>query len=210
MTSSAPAGAGEGYFRGSAADCRLASTTLEEDNMKEAKRSALSGQSVWVRSLIAAGGSRGIPGHRPGAGDDQDRRARDAGRALRGARAGRNAWRGPGAQAAQRHGRRQEDRVHQGLVQCAAGRGGQRHSQAGGAGQGPDHDRTAVGFRGRGGQELLQEPAGGHLHQRQFGRPGDDAGRPVAQFLPLQHRRRPMDGGTRQTTPCPRATRRWR
>ena len=34
-----------------------------------------------------------------------------------------------------------------------------------------------------------------HLHQRLVGRAGDDAERPGAELLPLQHRRRAVDGG---------------
>ena len=63
------------------------------------------------------------------------------------------------------------------------------------AGQGADHDRPAVGRRGHRGQELRQDPAQHHLHQRLLGRAGDDAGRPGAELLPLQHRRRAVDGG---------------
>ncbi len=50
-----------------------------------------------------------------------------------------------GAEGKERHGRRQEDRVRQGLVRCHA-RHCRRHDEEGGrAGQGPDHDRPASG-----------------------------------------------------------------
>ena len=59
----------------------------------------------------------------------------------------------------QRHGRRQEDRVHQGLVRRQARRGRERHAQAGRAGQGRHHGRPAVRRRGHRGQGLRQDPA---------------------------------------------------
>ena len=37
-----------------------------------------------------------------------------------------------------------------------------------------------------------------HLHQRRLGRAGHHAGQPVAELLPLQHRRRAVDGGPRR------------
>ena len=74
----------------------------------------------------------------------------------------------------------------------------ERDAQGGRAGQGADHDRAAVGRRGHRGQELREDPARHHLHQRLLGRAGDDAGRPGAELLPLQHRRRAVDGGPRR------------
>ena len=75
----------------------------------------------------------------------------------------------------------------------------ERHAQGRRAGQGADHDRPAVRRRGHRGQELRQDAAQHHLHQRHLGRAGDDAGRSVAQLLPLQHRGCAVDGGPGRT-----------
>ena len=112
------------------------------------------------------------------------------------ARPGRHARRGAGAQGKERHGRRQEDRVHQGLVRRHAGQGRERHAQAGRAGQGADHDRAAVGRRGHRGQELLEDPAQHHFRQRLVGR----ARRPrlvdpSPNFFRFNDRRRAVAGG---------------
>ena len=103
-----------------------------------------------------------------------------------------------GAEGKERHGRRQEDRVRQGLVRRDARQGRRDDAQGGRAGQGPDHDRAALGRRGHRGQELRQDQARHHLHQRLVGRAGDDAARPGAELLPLQHRRRAVDGRPRR------------
>ena len=104
--------------------------------------------------------------------------------------AGRHARRRARRAAAQRHGGGQQDRDHQGLVRRQARRGGERDPQARRAGQGRHHGRPAVGRRGHRGQGLLEDPAQHHVHQRLLGRAGHDARQPVAELLPLQHRRR--------------------
>ena len=43
-------------------------------------------------------------------------------------------------------------------------------------------------------KDYSQDPAAGDVHQRRLRRAGDDAGRPVAELLPLQHRGRAVDG----------------
>ena len=53
-----------------------------------------------------------------------------------------------GAQGKERHGRRREDRVRQGLVRRHARQGGRDDAQGRRAGQGPGHDRAAVGDEG--------------------------------------------------------------
>ena len=57
---------------------------------------------------------------------------------------------------------------------------------------------AAVGRRGHRGEELRQDPSRADLHQRRFGRAGDDLCRPRAELLPLQHGRRAMAGRPRQ------------
>ena len=128
----------------------------------------------------------------------EDRPAGHAGRAVRGRRRRRHARRRAGGEAAQRHGRRPQDRDHQGVVRRQARRRGQRDAQAGRAGQGRHHGRPAVGRRRHRGQGLREDAAEHHLHQRRLGRAGDDAGQPGAELLPLQHRRRAVDGGPGQ------------
>ena len=54
------------------------------------------------------------------------------------------------------------------------------------------------GDEGPRGQGLRQDPAERHLHQRHVGRAGHDAARSGAEFLPLHHRRRAMDGRARR------------
>ena len=61
-----------------------------------------------------------------------------------------------------------------------------------------DPDRAALGRRRPRGQGLRQDPAERHLHQRHVGRAGHDAARSRAEFLPLHHRRRAMDGRARR------------
>ena len=164
-----------------------------------ARRETMTQRTRMLVGLLAgAAVATVLSAARPGAGNRQDRPAGHARRAVRGRRPGRHARRRACGEGTQRHGRRQEDRDHQGLVRRQARRGGQRHPQAGRAGQGPDHGRPALGLRGHRGQELLQVPARHHLHQRLVGRAGHDAGQPVAQLLPLQHRRRAVDGRARR------------
>ena len=71
-----------------------------------------------------------------------------------------------------------------------------------------DHGRPAVRRRGHRGQGLRQDAAAGDLHQRHLGRPGHHAGQSRAQLLPLQHRRRAVDGRPGQYAYWTRATRR--
>ena len=57
-------------------------------------------------------------------------------------------------------------------------------------------------------KDYSQDPAAGDLHQRRLGRAGHHAGQPQPQLLPLQHRRRAVDGGPGQGGDWTRATRR--
>ena len=133
----------------------------------------------------------------------EDRPARHAGRPVRRGRAGRHARRRARDPRARRRGRRPQDRADQGVLRRQARRRGQRRAQAGRAGQGRPHGRPPLGRRGHRGEELLQDPAQCDLHQRRLGRAGHHAAGPVAQLLPLEHRRRAVDvrpgqGGARQ------------
>ena len=97
-----------------------------------------------------------------------------------------------------RHGGWPQDRNDQGFIGCKARRRGQLGAQAGRAGQGRHPGRPTVGRRRNRGQGLLEDAAAGDLHQRFVGRAGDDPDESVAKLLPLQHRRRPVDGRPRR------------
>ena len=162
----------------------------ERDNMSNKYGKDIRAEPHRHRRGVRGGRVRG-----PRAGDLEDRPAGLPRRSVRGTGPGRHARRRSGAEAAQRHGRRQEDRVRQGVVRRHARQGGELDAQGCRAGQGPDHDRPVVGRRGHRGQELREDAAERDLRQRLVGRTGRDARRPGGELLPLQHRGRAMDGG---------------
>ena len=158
------------------------------------------GERSMIRTLLAAVAAGGILA--AGAAQAQDKIKIGVLATLEGALTtlGEDAMRGMevAMKQAERQGRRQDHRGRHLPDQCEPGFGDPRRAQAGRAGQGRHPDRAGVGLGRHRDPRLLQDPAAGDLPQRLLGRDGDDLCDAVGELLPLQHRRRAVDGWARQ------------
>lgn len=155
---------------------------------------------VGGAGIALAGPPASRPRHRPECADPH-RRADHARRAVRDRRAGRLSLRPDGARAAELHGRRPQDRVHPRKLERPGRRGAGPGPQADRAGQCRHHPGPAVRCRGHCAARLFAHADRQEHRQRLVGCVGHDAAQPVAQLLPLLHRRDAVDGGAGQ--PCP-------
>ena len=180
-------------FRGRAGSDRVQfGTSLREMNV--AKNAKWEEFYVEEQFVSCRAGEPVYVGRRFRSGEDQGWCNGDLGGHLYRARRGRHARLSDRIEQIRQEDWRQGTGIRRCLYRCDARFRGARRSQTDRTGQGTNPAFAAVGRRRYRGQEFRQDAPGTDVHQRRVGRAGNHLRRSGAEFLPLQHGRRPVAG----------------